>query len=60
MNRISCTKPSYSPLLNNSTGGIKDPMGKNPKNNSSTDCNKAEPVGKIPKINSSTGVLLNK
>ena len=49
-------------MLNNSTGVIvmKDPMGKNPKINSSTDCNKAEPVGKIQKINSSTGVLLNK
>ena len=47
-------------MLNNSTGGIKDPMGKNPKINSSTDCNKDETVGKIPKINSSTGVLLNK
>ena len=50
----------YSPVLNNSSGGIKDPMGKNPKLNSSTDCNKAELMGKIPKINSSTGVLLHK
>ena len=50
----------YSPVLNNSTGGIKDPMGKNPKINSSTDWNKGEAVGKIPKINSSTSFLLNK
>ena len=56
----SVTKINYSPVLNNSSGGIKDPMGKNPKLNSSTDCNKAELMGKIPKINSSTGVLLHK
>ena len=47
-------------MLNTSTGGIKDPMGKNLKINSSTDCNKDELVGKILKINSSTGFLLNK
>ena len=35
-------------------------MGKNPKINSSTNCNKDEPVGKNPKINSRTGFLLNK
>ena len=48
-------------MLNNSTGGgMKDPMGKNPKINSNTDCNKAKLVGKILKINSSssTGILL--
>ena len=50
----------YSPVLNYSSGGIEDSMGKNPKINSSTNCNKDEPVGKNPKINSRTGVLLNR
>ena len=33
-------------------------MGKDPKINSSTDCNKNESVGKFPKINSSTGTFI--
>ena len=32
-------------------------MGKNPKNNSSTDCIMDEPIGKNLKINSTTGTL---